>query len=72
MCAHNVTNPTENQLVSPCIRVCCLDDHDICLGCFRSLTEIKRWTQVDEATRQNFLANAKDREQHYRQKWGSE
>ncbi|MBT2912746.1 DUF1289 domain-containing protein, partial [Vibrio anguillarum] len=24
---------------SPCIRQCCLDEMDICLGCFRSLNE---------------------------------
>ena len=28
---------------SPCIRQCCLDEMDICLGCFRSLNEIIDW-----------------------------
>jgi len=28
---------------SPCIRNCCLDDDLTCLGCFRSLEEIKEW-----------------------------
>jgi predicted Fe-S protein YdhL (DUF1289 family) len=48
--------------------MCCLDDNDICLGCFRSLDEIKNWTQVDEQTRERFLTNAKNREQQYQQK----
>jgi len=52
---------------SPCIRICCLDDNDICLGCFRSLAEITQWTQVDEQTRQDFLNNANHRQQAYNQ-----
>jgi predicted Fe-S protein YdhL (DUF1289 family) len=53
---------------SPCIRVCCLDSNDICLGCFRSLAEIMQWTQVNEQTRQCFLNNAKRREQQHKQR----
>ncbi|NQY26373.1 MAG: DUF1289 domain-containing protein [Piscirickettsiaceae bacterium] len=28
---------------SPCIKNCCLDSDDICLGCLRSLEEIMLW-----------------------------
>lgn len=55
-------------LASPCIRHCCLDQHDICLGCFRSLAEITSWTQVDDKTRQRFLENALKRKCCYQQK----
>ena len=48
---------------SPCIRNCCLDNDDICLGCFRSLTEITQWTLVDDQTRQVFLKNVAARKQ---------
>lgn len=51
------------DIPSPCIRKCCLDTNDVCLGCFRTLTEIKRWTQVDNKTRQQFINNAHDRQQ---------
>jgi predicted Fe-S protein YdhL (DUF1289 family) len=54
-----------NQFSSPCVGTCCLDTNDICLGCFRSLEEITRWTLVNEQTRQDFLANAKDRAQRH-------
>lgn len=47
-----------NRVESPCIRNCCLDENDICLGCFRSLTEIMQWTLVDENTRLDFLNNS--------------
>lgn len=53
---------------SPCVRNCCLDNNDICLGCFRSLEEIRQWSQADEAIRQYFLMNATRREEDYRQK----
>ena len=49
------------KIESPCIRNCCLDGNDICMGCFRSLTEITQWTLVDEKTRQAFLKNAAER-----------
>ena len=46
---------------SPCIRNCCLDDALTCLGCFRSLEEIKEWGIVDNRRRQTILQNAKQR-----------
>lgn len=51
---------------SPCIRNCCLDDDDTCLGCFRSLEEIKEWGIVDEHRRSVILQNAEQRRQAYR------
>jgi predicted Fe-S protein YdhL (DUF1289 family) len=35
-------------LESPCIRNCCLDRHDICIGCFRSLDDILQWGNATE------------------------
>lgn len=46
---------------SPCIRNCCLNEQDICLGCFRSLEEIKSWTLVDNTEKLRMLANAQIR-----------
>ena len=46
---------------SPCVRNCCLNEEDVCLGCFRVLTEITQWTLVDEKTRREFLDNANSR-----------
>ena len=65
---HQLINLNKDQLSSPCVRQCCLNNDDICLGCFRSLEEIRSWTEVDEQTRQRFLANAKRREKDYQQK----
>ena len=58
----DLANPT---IASPCIKNCCLDTNDICLGCFRSLIEITQWAQATPETRLLFLDNAKKRQQIY-------
>ncbi len=42
-------------LHSPCVRLCTLDEEDICVGCGRSLEEIKGWAAYSEATRTELL-----------------
>jgi predicted Fe-S protein YdhL (DUF1289 family) len=51
----------ENTVRSPCVRNCCLDDDLICLGCFRSLEEIKEWPVALEHRRDSILQNARRR-----------
>jgi hypothetical protein len=46
---------------SPCVRNCCLDDDLTCLGCFRSLDEIKEWGIADDRRRRIILKNAQQR-----------
>jgi predicted Fe-S protein YdhL (DUF1289 family) len=50
---------------SPCVRNCCLNEDDICLGCYRSMDEICRWQAVDQETRKNILDLAAQRKIHY-------
>ena len=33
---------------SPCVNLCQVDDRGFCLGCFRKLDEIARWTQMND------------------------
>jgi len=49
------------EIESPCIRNCCLDENDICLGCFRSINEITQWGLVDEKTKTECLKKAEMR-----------
>ncbi|WP_394752967.1 DUF1289 domain-containing protein [Crenothrix sp.] len=55
-------------VTSPCVGLCCLDNSDICVGCFRTLDEIKAWSQVDDKTRLMFIANAKHRDDVHKSK----
>lgn len=44
-----------DTVASPCVRNCCLDDNDICLGCYRSITEITGWSAADNHQRSEIL-----------------
>jgi uncharacterized protein len=55
---------------SPCVRNCCLDDDLTCLGCFRSIEEIKEWGVVGDDRRLVILRNARERRQAYALKYG--
>lgn len=49
------------EIETPCVGQCCLDDDDICLGCFRSLEEITGWAVADNDKRRQFLENIEAR-----------
>ena len=55
-----MTDNTERSL-SPCIRNCCLNQNDVCLGCFRTLSDIIAWGQASNDERKVILVNAKKR-----------
>jgi len=48
-------------LESPCVRNCCLNQHDICVGCKRTLEEILQWGNADEQTKLAILQNCHER-----------
>lgn len=52
--------PTSN-VESPCVRNCCLNEEDVCLGCGRSLQEITRWSVSSNADKQKTLDTAIER-----------
>ncbi len=45
---------------SPCVRNCCLDEKDICLGCGRSIEEIIRWGDVADKEKLQILMASKN------------
>jgi uncharacterized protein len=45
-------------IASPCVRNCCLDERDVCLGCGRSLDEIRVWSEADDTERLRILDRA--------------
>ncbi len=55
-----MTDDVDN-IQSPCIRNCCLDHDDVCLGCFRSLAEIIAWGQSSNDKRKKILSNSGNR-----------
>jgi len=59
------------KIDTPCIRRCCLDEHDVCLGCFRTLDDIKGWTSSLNIERRAILARAADRKATHDKTYGS-
>jgi predicted Fe-S protein YdhL (DUF1289 family) len=46
---------------SPCISVCALDENDICMGCYRSASEITDWFMADAGEKREIVARAEAR-----------
>jgi predicted Fe-S protein YdhL (DUF1289 family) len=53
---------------SPCVRNCCLDENDVCLGCHRTLQEICGWSTSSEAVKREILAKCRVRSEERRKK----
>ena len=59
------------EVTSPCVRNCCLDDDNICLGCFRSMDEILSWRDASEQQQADIIDAAKTRKIAYEIKYPS-
>ena len=52
-----------DKVESPCVRNCCLNERDICIGCLRTLEEIKEWGQASETRKREIIILSKHRKQ---------
>lgn len=50
-----------DDVKSPCISICKLNDQKICIGCFRSLDEIAVWSQLNALEKQAVLGRCAER-----------
>ncbi|WP_083927018.1 DUF1289 domain-containing protein [Colwellia piezophila] len=53
---------------SPCVRNCCLDSEDICLGCFRHIDEIIAWRSFSEQDKQQVIVLCQHRQNEHNNK----
>ena len=53
--------PESSDVPSPCVRNCCLDDDDVCLGCGRLLAEILVWRDASPIDKATILVSAAQR-----------
>ena len=49
---------------NPCVRNCCLNENDICLGCYRSITEIISWHTASDEQKKEILKRSDQRRKH--------
>ncbi|MCP5161517.1 MAG: DUF1289 domain-containing protein [Hahellaceae bacterium] len=57
----SVLKQTTPTVENPCIRCCCLDLDDVCLGCGRTYEEIVAWHRYTLAERERHLCLARQR-----------
>jgi predicted Fe-S protein YdhL (DUF1289 family) len=61
MISSAMSNAPLDPLASPCVRNCCLDDDNVCMGCGRSLAEIVQWGTASDADKTAILARSRER-----------
>ncbi|MGO2450978.1 MULTISPECIES: DUF1289 domain-containing protein [Pseudomonas] len=49
-------------VASPCISTCRLDEHKVCLGCFRHVEDIREWRSADDQRRRVICEQARLRQ----------
>jgi len=54
------TSPTSAGTPSPCVRLCTLNEQDICVGCGRTLADITAWSRMSEPEKAECVARARD------------
>ena len=57
------------KTASPCVRNCCLDEGDVCLGCFRHVDEIMQWREMTEYQKQAVIILTAERRAIHRSKY---
>ena len=53
---------------SPCVRNCCLDHEDVCLGCNRTIQEICGWHKASAAEKTEILVRCRARHEARRER----
>lgn len=59
-----VERPTlsPKPIKTPCVQVCVVDgESGLCLGCFRTLSEIAEWARLSDEARTSIMADLPDR-----------
>ena len=54
-----------STIENPCIRKCCLNEHDVCLGCFRIFDDMLKWNKATHLEKEQMLVLAKERKKRY-------
>ena len=56
-----------SSVEKPCIRKCCLDENDVCLGCFRTYDDMLVWSSLTYDEKVHLLEKAKERKKAHQQ-----
>ena len=51
-----------SEVESPCVKLCVVhSEHKICLGCFRTVTEITKWSHFSKQKRKEIMQTLHER-----------
>ncbi|MES2013878.1 MAG: DUF1289 domain-containing protein [Pseudomonadota bacterium] len=54
---------TQVRVESPCIGVCAIDESNgFCLGCYRTVDEIKAWFDMSQAEKKDLMVQLDERQ----------
>ena len=59
-----IEDPDEASLrtvPSPCVRNCCLDEENVCMGCYRTMSEICAWHDAPNTEKIEILVRCRAR-----------
>lgn len=54
------------NIAKPCIKKCCLNEKEVCLGCFRTLSDMKVWHKASMEEKTKMLEEAQRRKEAHR------
>ncbi|NQY89032.1 MAG: DUF1289 domain-containing protein [Colwellia sp.] len=57
----NASSVNRQKVVSPCVGKCTLDENDICVGCYRLVSEISGWLDTPEHEKIEIIARCRKR-----------
>ena len=61
----SMNSEREQVVKNPCVRHCSLDGDDVCVGCYRAISEIMDWKKSTQTERRIILAKCTIRKQKY-------
>jgi predicted Fe-S protein YdhL (DUF1289 family) len=64
-----MSHNSETKVYSPCLGVCVLDEDELCIGCFRLLSEITWWDTFENEEKKMIILACKDRKEEYRKSY---
>ncbi len=48
-----------SDVISPCVSICKLDKNGVCVGCYRTIEEIRDWYRLDNDGRKLIIEKTK-------------
>ncbi|PQM58961.1 MAG: DUF1289 domain-containing protein [Rhodobacteraceae bacterium] len=57
------------EVDSPCVKLCVIDpEYNLCIGCFRTIAEISKWSALTPENRRKIISSLKERGKFFRPK----